>query len=126
MDSCQASLEFTVGVDDTAIAMGSGDVPVLGTPRALAMMEAATLEAIRSHLDPGQTTVGVAVSLNHGVPSVAGSTVIAHAATGIPLGRRIVFDVSLTSQGVAVAEGRIERVTVDRDRFLRQLPGPSQ
>src|SRR5207249_8628809 len=37
-----------VSDDDTALALGSGDVPVLGTPRVVALAEEASLKAIRS------------------------------------------------------------------------------
>ena len=41
-----ATLRFTVGEDDTALAVGSGALPVLGTPRLLAWLEAATCAAL--------------------------------------------------------------------------------
>jgi len=50
---------------DTAVALGSGDVPVLGTPRLIAWMEAATVRAAAGVLDPGQTTVGTAIRIEH-------------------------------------------------------------
>ena len=43
MDS--ASVTHVVGPDDTAAALGSGDLPVLGTPRLLAWCEEATVAA---------------------------------------------------------------------------------
>src|SRR5438309_1560002 len=44
--------------DDTAIALCSGDVPVLATPRIVALCEQATCDAFADHLEEGQTTVG--------------------------------------------------------------------
>ena len=46
-----ARMQVLVQDDDTAEALGSGDVPVLGTPRVVAAFEAATVEAITAHLD---------------------------------------------------------------------------
>jgi fluoroacetyl-CoA thioesterase len=43
---------------DTAAAVGSGDVPVLATPRLIAWMEAATVQSVARFLGTGQTTVG--------------------------------------------------------------------
>ena len=45
-----ATLEFTVTEDDTAVALGSGDLPVLATPRLLAWCEAATCAAVEAAL----------------------------------------------------------------------------
>ena len=50
---------------DTAAALGSGDVPVLGTPRLIAWMEAATVQAAAASLNPGQTTVGISIRIEH-------------------------------------------------------------
>ena len=58
---------------DTARALGSGDVDVLGTPRALALAEAATVRAAAAALTPGQTTVGTHVELDHLAPSPVGA-----------------------------------------------------
>ena len=52
-----ATLNFTVTDDDTAVAVGSGSLPVLGTPRLLAWCEAATCAAIDPSLEPGSTSV---------------------------------------------------------------------
>jgi fluoroacetyl-CoA thioesterase len=50
---------------DTAAALGSGDVPVLATPRLIAWMEAATVRAAAAFLVKGQTTVGTAIRIEH-------------------------------------------------------------
>ena len=50
---------------DTAVALGSGDVPVLATPRLIAWMEAATVRAAAAFLVKGQTTVGTAIRIEH-------------------------------------------------------------
>jgi len=47
--------ELTVTTADTAEALGSGDVPVLGTPRVLALAEAATVAALDGRLEAGHT-----------------------------------------------------------------------
>ena len=72
-----AQLELTVTDADTAQAIGSGDVPVLGTPRVLALAEAATVRALARRLETGTTTVGSRVELEHRAPTPVGRTVIA-------------------------------------------------
>ena len=58
-----AELRVVVSEADTAIAAGSGDVPVLATPRLLALAEAASVAAIEPQLGAEMTSVGTAASL---------------------------------------------------------------
>jgi len=102
---------------DTALALGSGDVNVLGTPRALALAEAATVAAAASSLTDGQTTVGTRVELDHIAPTPVGATVRAEATLVDHHRRRLTFEVRLVQDGEVVARGRITRAIVDRHRF---------
>ncbi|MFU8853827.1 thioesterase family protein [Micromonospora sp. SL1-18] len=113
-----ARVELTVADADTAQAMGSGDVPMLGTPRVLALAEAATVAATAIRMPPGSTTVGVRVELEHRAATPVGRTVIAGARLAKVDGRRLLFEVTVTDGDEIVAEGRVERVLVDRQRFL--------
>ena len=115
-----ASITATVTDSDTARALGSGDVNVLGTPRALALAEAATVRAAAASLATGQTTVAIHVELDHLAPSPIGATVRADAELVYRSGRRLTFDVRLTQDGREVATGRVVRAVVDRDRFTAQ------
>lgn len=113
-----AQIEHEVTAGDTAIAVGSGDVPVLATPRALALLEAATVRALRGQLGPAQTSVGVAVSLAHRAPTGIGRRVSAEAELVAITGRSLTFAVRLRDQDAVVAEGEVRRAVVDRERFL--------
>jgi fluoroacetyl-CoA thioesterase len=121
-----ASAELVVTDTDTAIACGSGDVPVLGTPRLLALAEEATVRAVASALDPGATTVGFQVQLDHSAATGVGGTVRAEATLEQVDGRRLIFRVTVYDGHGLVAAGRITRVVVDRDRFLASLDGPAR
>ena len=48
-------MRYHVSEGDSAIALGSGDVPVLATPRLIASMEAATVDSAMAFLDAGET-----------------------------------------------------------------------
>ncbi|WP_018251518.1 thioesterase family protein [Salinispora mooreana] len=113
-----ARVELTVTDADTAQAIGSGDVPVLGTPRVLALAEAATVAAVARQLPGGATTVGVRVTLDHRAATPVGRTVVAQARLTEVDGRRLLFAISVTEGGSTVAEGRVERLLVDRQRFI--------
>jgi predicted thioesterase len=118
-----ATVELTVTDADTAQALGSGDVPVLGTPRVLALAEAATVRATARRLEPGQTTVGTKVDLEHRAATPVGRTVVAEARlTGVE-GRRLRFEVTVRDGGDVVAVGTVERVLVDRQRFVERANG---
>lgn len=116
----RAQRSHTVTGDDTAIALGSGDVPVLGTPRALAWCEEASVLAVADGLEPGSTTVGVHVDLEHLLASPVGAQAVAEAVVHAVDGRRVVVTVRLTdADGRLLAAGRVTRAIVDRERFLR-------
>lgn len=116
-----AKVELTVADADTAQALGSGDVPVLGTPRAVALAEAATVVATTRSLSPGQTTVGVRVELDHKAATPIGRRVVAEAKLTEVDGRSLVFDVVIRDGQTVAAEGRVWRVLVDRQRFLEKV-----
>lgn len=115
----------TVTDADTAIALGSGSVPVLATPRVVAWAEAATVAALDGRLDDGSTTVGTNVTLDHVAPTPVGATVRAEAVLDAVDGRRLTFSVSVSDDHREVASGRITRVLVDVERFLAALDEPT-
>ena len=124
-----ARVELVVTDADTAQTLGSGDVPVLGTPRVLALAEAATVAATTTRLPPGTTTVGTRVELEHKAATAVGRKVVADARLSKADGKRLTFEVVVREPGAGggtvVAEGRVERVLVDRHRFVASAFGPS-
>jgi fluoroacetyl-CoA thioesterase len=116
----EAALRYTVTEADTAAAVGSGEVPVLATPRVLALAEQATMAAVAGALDAGATTVGTRVELDHLAPSLVGAEVAVDAVLERVAGRRLVFAVRLRDGDRPVASGRVTRVVVDTADFLRK------
>lgn len=134
----RATVRAVVGQSDTAIAMGSGDVPVLATPRLLALAEAASVAAVAPQLADGQTSVGTAVRLEHRRASPVGADLSVEAELTKIDGRRLVFMfIARGARGPAVGAGRasgadededevigagtVERVLLGRERFLARL-----
>jgi predicted thioesterase len=113
-----ARVELTVTDADTAQTLGSGDVPVLGTPRVVALAEAATVAATVRRLPEGATTVGARVEFDHRTATPIGRTVVAEAHLTKVDGRRLTFEVVVRDGATVVAEGRVERVLVNRARFV--------
>jgi fluoroacetyl-CoA thioesterase len=115
----QASVEITVSPADTAAEVGSGDVPVLATPRLLALAEAATVGAIATELPPEQTSVGIRVELEHLRATPIGSAVRVRVELVAVEERQLRFQVTATDgAGQVVGRGTVTRAVVDRDRFL--------
>jgi predicted thioesterase len=119
----RAEITVLVGEADTATALGSGDVPVLATPRLLALAEAATVRAVAGALAPGQTSVGTSVRLEHTAASPVGMRVTVVAELTAVDGRRLTFRVEAAdAAGTVAGLGTVERVVVDRATFLARLP----
>ncbi len=112
------SAKLLVGVADTASALGSGDVDVLGTPRLVALFEQATCDALTGMLEAGQSTVGMRVQIDHLQPTPVGAEVLAEAYLDKIEGRRITFTVTASDAGGLVAAGKVVRVVVDVERFM--------
>jgi fluoroacetyl-CoA thioesterase len=128
----RATVRAVVGEADTAASMGSGDVPVLATPRLLALAEAATVAAVAPRLGAGQTSVGTAVRLEHRRPSPLGAELAVEAELTEIDGLRLVFmfiargpGAGPQDEGEVIGAGTVERVVLDRDRFLARLAGPA-
>lgn len=110
-----------VGDDATAIALGSGDVPVLGTPAVLALIEEAACAAVNGALEDGRTSVGTWVELEHLAPSKVGAEVVATADLTRVDGRSLEFSCEAHDGETLVARARHRRAVVDRERFLGRL-----
>ena len=113
-----SKVDLVVAAQDTAESLGSGDVPVLATPRIIALVEQASLAAVAPAFDNGTTTVGYRVQLDHMAPTPIGEKVSAEAVLETIEGRRLTFRVSVSDEHQLVAVGRVTRVIVDRARFL--------
>jgi fluoroacetyl-CoA thioesterase len=113
-------MRHEVTAADTAEALGSGDVPVLGTPRMIAWMEAATVRSAKTFLAEGQTTVGTAIRIQHSRATPVGGTLeITASAPDDAAGGVLTFLVqALDESGRLVGAGEIDRAIVDRQRFL--------
>jgi fluoroacetyl-CoA thioesterase len=115
-----ARVELTVTEADTAQALGSGDVPVLATPRVLALAEAATVAVTARQIPGGITTVGTRAEIDHLAATPVGRTVTATATLAKMDGRKLIFDVVVRDGDRVVAELRVERALLDRQRFIEK------
>jgi predicted thioesterase len=138
----RASVRHVVTEADTAIQAGSGDVPVLATPRLLALAEAACVAALEPHLAAGMTSVGTSVALEHRWPSPVGTEIEVEAELTELAGRRLVFSFIARhvrppdaagpagrepdgDEELVAGAGSVERIVVDRARFLARTAAPA-
>ncbi len=121
MTTEQGCLHFVVTDDDTASALGSGDVPVLATPRLIAWLEAATVAAAPALRDD-ETSVGTRVDVEHLAASPLGAAIEVVADLTHADGRLIRFAVAAhhdVGEGpVLIARGEVTRVVVRRAAFV--------
>ncbi|MFA5890455.1 MAG: hotdog domain-containing protein [Actinomycetota bacterium] len=102
----------------TAEHLGSGDVPVFGTPALLALLEEAAVTALRGSIPEGSTSVGTWVELEHLAPSRVGAEVHAVAQLTSVEGRALSFDCEAYEGERLIGRARHRRAVVDRARFL--------
>lgn len=105
---------------DTALAMRTGEVAVLSTPRLIALCEEATMVCLDGSAEEGCSSVGVRVLVDHVAPTAVGRTVVAEATIDKVEGRRVIFNVSARDERGLVAAGKVTRVMVDLERFMEK------
>lgn len=113
--------ELTVTDSITAIAMGSGDMPVLATPAMMALMENAAMLAIAEGVPEGCTSVGGHIESSHLKPSKIGDKVKAIAEVTKVEGKKVEFKVAAYSGETLLGEGTHLRFIVDKERFMSKL-----
>lgn len=106
---------------NTAIAVGSGDLPVLATPAMTALMENAAMLAVAGELPEGCTTVGGNIKVSHLKPTPVGAEVTATATLEKIDGRKLFFNVIALQGEAVIGEGTHLRFIVDRERFMVKL-----
>ena len=110
-----------VNNNNTASALGSGDMDVFATPAMVALMENAAMNAVAPHLAEGQTTVGTQISTTHIKASALGATITATAVLTAIDGRSLTFAITARDGENIIGEGVHTRFIVDRERFLSKL-----
>lgn len=106
---------------DTALAIGSGDLPVLATPVMTALMENAAMLAVAPFLPTGSTTVGGHIDVRHVKPTPPGARVEARATLDVVEGAKLTFTVVATQDDTVIGEGTHQRFIVDKNRFLAKM-----
>ena len=113
--------EVTVKNEHLASAMGNTGVDVLATPMVAMMFEAAATDALKTVMKLDEISVGTWISVYHLKPTPPGMAVTARVTLIESKGVKYLFDVQVHDEVEKIAEGKIERAIIDRDRFYRSL-----
>ncbi len=118
-------LHQTVTAELTAASIGSGALPVFGTPFMCAMMENAAMTALQSFLEDGQGSVGTHLEVSHDAPTPIGMTVWASAEiTAVSEnGRMVDFAVKAWDEKGPIGAGTHTRAIIANERFLSKCNG---
>lgn len=119
--------DAVVNEQNTAIAAGSGTLPVFATPWMCALMEKAAWTAVAPALEEGDSTVGTKLNVSHLSATPIGLKVWAESEVTLVDGKRIELKVSAYDEKGLIGEGTHERFLVTNERFLgkaaRKLEG---
>lgn len=119
----EETLQVTVTPEMAASELGSGDVTVLATPAVLTLVERVAVAAVAGSVEPGSTTVGARVELDHLAPTPVGALVSASARLEAVEGRRLTFSFEVSDPVGPVARGTHLRVLVGREAFEESARG---
>ena len=121
----ETGLSFTttmrVAPEVTAEYIGSGDLAVLATPAMCALMENAAMMAVATQLEEGQTTVGIALNIEHSRATKVGEVITATAVLTEVNGRELKFNIAARDQVGLIGEGTHTRFIVSREKFMAKL-----
>lgn len=115
---CQ--LQQTVTEELTAAKIGSGALPVFGTPFMAAMMENAAMTALQNFLEDDKGSVGTHLDITHDAPTPVGMTVWAEAEiTAVSEnGKMVDFAVKAWDEKGPIGSGVHTRAIISSERFL--------
>ena len=111
----------TVNENNTALAMGSGNLGVFATPALVALMEEAACNCISGGLEPGQTSVGININISHVAASPLNANISASATLKEIDGRKLTFNMSAKDENNEIGHGTHIRFLVDAEGFMSKL-----
>jgi fluoroacetyl-CoA thioesterase len=116
----------TVSSEVTALKMGSGAVEVYATPAMIALMEAAALAAVDSHLPAGEVTVGIEVTVRHISATPIGEAITAMAEVTRIDGKRVHLQVRAWDERELIGIGSHVRYIIEAADFEQRLRRPGE
>lgn len=109
--------EVMVTEENTAKAMGSGELMVFATPAMIALMEQTAYESVASELEEGSGTVGTALNVKHVAATPVGMRVRCESELIQVEGRALTFSVKAYDASGLIGEGVHERFIIQNAKF---------
>lgn len=110
--------QIQVNDNNTAIAYGSGGIPVFATPAMVGLMENAALKSLDAVLPPGFSTVGTRVEVSHVAATPVGMKVTATSELIEVSGKRLEFKVEAHDEKGIIGEGTHQRFIIEMEKFM--------
>jgi fluoroacetyl-CoA thioesterase len=112
-----STLTTTVTEKMLAVNVGSGSLKVLATPTLAALFEKVAVKIADTYLEPGNTTVGTCITVNHNAPTPLGEEITVTATLVKQEGRFFTFTLSAKDAHGQIATGTHTRVSVGSEKF---------
>ena len=109
-----------VSESNTALALGSGGVPVFATPAMIALMEKAALSSVAPYLPEGTSTVGISITSSHIAATPLAMEVTARAELTEIDGKKLVFRIEAFDAVEKIGEGIHERFIINVEKFMNK------
>lgn len=116
-----ATATITVTESNIAKTMKSGSLEVFATPAMCALMEEAAQAAVQPHLESGEGTVGISLSISHDAPSPLGATITAKATVIAVEGRKISFEIEAHDGVGCIGKGTHDRFVINNEKFMSKV-----
>jgi len=109
-----------VGETNTALAIGSGELPVFATPAMIALMETTASTSVKPFLPDDSSTVGTVVNIQHVSATPVGMNVNCESELIEIDRKRLVFKLSVFDECGLIGEGTHERFIINKEMFLNK------
>jgi fluoroacetyl-CoA thioesterase len=117
----KGNFEQMVGPDDLASRLDPSLAQVMSTPTMAGMMELAAMRAIAPYLDPGESSVGMSLDIQHIAATPLGHLVRAEAQVTKSEGRRLEFIVRAIDEAEEIGSGVHRRAVIDAAKFNERI-----
>ena len=110
--------ELTVKENNTAIAHGSGSLPVFATPAMVAFMENTAVQCIANDLEKGLDTVGIQIDIKHTKATKVGKKVTCTAKLTEVDGKKLTFEIEAIDEDGPIGSSLHKRYIIDPVKFM--------
>lgn len=120
-EGIKGTMTETVTEEKTAAAVGSGLLPVYGTPMMIALIENTACQSVVPFLEEGEGTVGTNLNINHTAATPLGMEVRCETTLVTVDRRRLVFDVKVYDEAGEIGNGTHERFIIRNESFMEKV-----